>query len=698
MKSLLSIATVSGIGILSALSFHPSFRGKWVTPKNSIINSDTLKESAGPAKWKDIGSIEKNLLSQEFSIKDSGKIVPANANFINKKFKDSSYIIYLLDTFGHIQSYSEADDFGNIDFTVSKAGIYRIAQMNGSQILWSKRAQLVEGANYLKLPLNSYYVNSNRIFANKNRLTSVSIEKSTIKTLDRAVAVRSAVPTSKIAEMDIAYSFGDEAPTEEMAISRDIHITSPTVTSGRTKDIARPPHMEKKSIDKGKAGVMTAGVWNDLENWSRFDKTLKEEKVHAEQWNWKMDNRRYAVEVTDKNGKPAIDIALQMRNADGSIFWNAKTDNRGFAELWYAPFLPHLSDLPHDFYLYAQYGERGYTKLGKLSSDGDVRNSFRINFEIGTPTNVDICFVVDATGSMGDEINYLKEELMELMLRSSEFIPCGNIRLSTVFYRDVHDAYTTVSAPFTDRFEDAVDFVQLQSAGGGGDYPEAVDAGLIEAIEKLNWSASALSRLCFLVLDAPPHKEKKAEIERLTNEYAKKGIKIIPIAASGIDKPTEFLMKRMAAITAGDYIYITDHSGVGNSHIKPSGVKSDVDLLKNQLEKIIKKYTENKDCDKNAEPYNPDPKTLIFGDDQIIIQSYPNPATSFITIKSNASVNQIEVLSINGQMVKRVPTVNSNNYRLDVRDLSKGMYILRIYTSNRSYSSKILILNSQGID
>ncbi len=698
MKSLVSIATLSGIGILSALSFHPSFRGKWVTPQSSMSYSDSIKESSGPAKRIDIELIDRNPLSRKSSAKDYLKILGSKPNVLNKKYKDSSMLIYLLDTMGHVQGYSETDDFGNIDFTVSKAGVYRIAQMNGSQILWSKRAQLSQGTNYLKLPVNSYYLNSNRIFVNKNRLTSTSIEKSTIKTLDRSVAVRSAMPSPKTTEMDIAYSFGDGALTEEMAISRDIHITSPTVTSGRTKDIARPLHMEKKSIDKGKAGVMTAGVWNDLENWSRFDKTLKEEKVHAEQWNWKMDNRRYAVEITDKNGKPAIDIALQMRNADGGIFWNARTDNRGFAELWYAPFLPHISDLPHDFFLFAKYGERGFTKLGKLSSDGDVRNSFRINFETSTPTDVDICFVVDATGSMGDEINYLKEELMELMLRSSEFIPCGDLRLSTVFYRDVHDAYTTVSAPFTNRFEDAVDFVQLQSAGGGGDYPEAVDAGLNEAIEKLNWSTSALTRLCFLVLDAPPHKEKKAEIERLTNEYAKKGIKIIPIAASGIDKPTEFLMKRMAAITSGDYIYITDHSGVGNSHIKPSGVKSDVDLLKNQLEKIIKKYTQNKDCDKNAEPYNPDPKTLIFGDDQIIIQSYPNPATSFITIKSNASVNQIEVLALNGQSVKRIETVNSNNYRLDVRDLSKGMYILRIYTSNRTFSSKILILNSQGID
>jgi hypothetical protein len=299
---------------------------------------------------------------------------------------------------------------------------------------------------------------------------------------------------------------------------------------------------------------------------------------------------------------------------------------------------------------------------------------------------------------MGDEINYLKEELMELMLRSSEMVPCSELRLSTVFYRDVHDAYTAIHAPFTSRFEDAVDFVHKQSAGGGGDYPEAVDAGLNESIEKLEWSSKALARLCFLVLDAPPHKEKKSEIERLTQEYAAKGIKIIPIVASGIDKPTEFLMKRMAAITSGDYIYITDHSGVGNSHIKPSGVKSDVDLLKNQLEKTIRKYTENKDCDQEAQPYNPDPNTVIFGDDQIIIQSFPNPATSFINIHSNTAINSLEVYALNGQLVKRIENIGADRYRLDVRAIAKGMYVLKVNTQNQQYSTKILILSSQGID
>jgi hypothetical protein len=283
-------------------------------------------------------------------------------------------------------------------------------------------------------------------------------------------------------------------------------------------------------------------------------------------------------------------------------------------------------------------------------------------------------------------------------MRSSEMTPCSDLRLSSVFYRDLHDDYTAIHAPFTARFEDAVGFVQSQSAGGGGDYPEAVDAGLNEALDKLEWSPKALARLCFLVLDAPPHEEKQAEIQRLTAAYAAKGIKIIPIAASGVDQPTEFLMKQMAALTEGDYIYITDHSGVGNSHIKPTGGESSVDLLKNQLEKVIRKYTENKDCSDSVKPYEPDPQTLIFGDDQIIIQSFPNPAYSFIDIHSNVTIQSVAVYALNGQIVKNIETVGDNRYRLDVRDIDKGLYILSVKTSGQVYTSKILILDSQRLD
>jgi hypothetical protein len=611
--------------------------------------------------------------------------------------KDSTKLVFLLDTSGAFINQAERDAFGNVRFVIAQPGVYRIAQMSGNTLVKSQRTILNTGLQLLRIPLNNPTYARNWDFGTP--LGSPTTRGAAMDGISMSLKHESSVDMTSSSE-----ETSDDIPAREYDAMKVPMVKS---AAGVRRDASSPLKkkerigvvpVDKEETEKAKAGVVTAGIWNDLENWDRFNTTWKEPETSVAAWKWNLNNRRYAIEISDKNSKPAIDINVQLRNADGTVLWSAKTDNRGFADLWNAPFLANTKPETGSLLLFAQYGERPYTQLGKISANGESRNSFRLDFSQKTPKNVDVCFVVDATGSMGDEINYLKEELMDLMMRSSEMTPCSDLRLSSVFYRDLHDDYTAIHAPFTARFEDAVGFVQSQSAGGGGDYPEAVDAGLNEALDKLEWSPKALARLCFLVLDAPPHEEKQAEIQRLTAAYAAKGIKIIPIAASGVDQPTEFLMKQMAALTEGDYIYITDHSGVGNSHIKPTGGESSVDLLKNQLEKVIRKYTENKDCSDSVKPYEPDPQTLIFGDDQIIIQSFPNPAYSFIDIHSNVNIQSVAVYDLNGQIVKNIETVGDNRYRLDVRDIDKGLYILSVKTSGQVFTSKILILDSQRLD
>lgn len=692
MKSILRIATLSSIGIISAIGFlrsEPySFRGKLVTPLTTIDTA--AKPKRGLVKITKINHA-------------------ALKSALRSGVKDSTKLVFLLDTAGTFINQSERDAFGNVRFFIAQPGVYRIAQMSGTTVVQSQRTLLNSGLQLLRIPLlASTYASNMDLRSPLTRGAAMADGISLSLKHESSVGISATsdeasddIPTTEfedVTEMAPPHSgVRAVAPSRSMTPPRS-GVRADGRSTSKTKERIGAVIPDKKVTEKAKAGVVTAGIWNDLENWERFNTTWKEPETTVAAWKWNLNKRRYAIEISDKNGKPAIDINVQLRNTDGTVLWSAKTDNRGFADLWNAPFLADTKPETASLWLFAQYGERPYTQLGKISANGESRNSFRLDFSQETPKNVDVCFVVDATGSMGDEINYLKEELMELMMRSSEMVPCSQLRLSTVFYRDVYDEYTAIHAPFTARFEDAVGFVQSQSAGGGGDYPEAVDAGLNEALDKLEWSPKALARLCFLVLDAPPHDEKQAEIQRLTAAYAAKGIKIIPIAASGVDKPTEFLMKQMAALTEGDYIYITDHSGVGNSHIKPTGGESSVDLLKNQLEKVIRKYTENKDCSDSVQPYEPDPQTLIFGDDQIIIQSFPNPAYSFIDIHSNVTILSVSVYALNGQLVKNIKTVGENRYRLDVRDIDKGMYILSVKTAAKVYTSKILILDSQRLD
>ena len=89
-----------------------------------------------------------------------------------------------------------------------------------------------------------------------------------------------------------------------------------------------------------------------------------------------------------------------------------------------------------------------------------------------------------------------------------------------------------------------------------------------KALQDLSWEEGNYARLAFLLLDAPPHhnQEVMESIRKSIETYAANGIKLIPIAASGVDKNTEFLLRLMAIFTDGTYVFITNHSGIGNDH------------------------------------------------------------------------------------------------------------------------------------
>ena len=121
-----------------------------------------------------------------------------------------------------------------------------------------------------------------------------------------------------------------------------------------------------------------------------------------------------------------------------------------------------------------------------------------------------------------------------------------------------------------------------------GDWPEA-DEALADAIEGHAWSESAVARLCFVVLDAPPHdgEQPLAQVQASVRAAAAKGVRMIPLAASGTDKSLEFLLRFSAVATGGTYTFLTDHSGIGGSHIEPTIGEYQVEYLNDMLVRLI---------------------------------------------------------------------------------------------------------------
>ena len=169
-----------------------------------------------------------------------------------------------------------------------------------------------------------------------------------------------------------------------------------------------------------------------------------------------------------------------------------------------------------------------------------------------------------------------------------------NIYTSAVYYRDEGDDYLIKHSDFTSTTSKTIAFINDQKAKGGGDYPEAVHSAMDYAINKLNWSSDAKTRIAFLILDAPPHEDDLVieKINLIAQAAAMKGIKIIPITASGIGQDTEALMRFLAIITNGTYVFITNDSGIGGDHLEASVGDFQVEYLKDPMSRLIKKYAQ----------------------------------------------------------------------------------------------------------
>ena len=335
-------------------------------------------------------------------------------------------------------------------------------------------------------------------------------------------------------------------------------------------------------------GLVTAGEWNDLDNWDFYQKTLMKEPFKGFPDDWQMyTNHRIAVAITAKN-KPAANATVTLFRNDTPI-WTAKTDNLGRAELWVGAFQKEKELNPT--LLRLKVNEQWVSTAA--ISETQV-NRIALDETLPSPTNqVQIAFMVDATGSMGDELEFLKMDLKKVINEVQKTNTQLKISTATVFYRDEGDEYVVKHSPFTEDINQTTEFISQQRADGGGDFPEAVDKALVQ-LNQLQWQPEARTRIAFLVLDAPPHNKPAviSSIQYSVKTAAASGIKLIPVVASGIDKTTEFLMRFIAMYTNGTYVFITDHSGIGNKHLEPSVGEYQVEKLSDLMVRLIKKYLE----------------------------------------------------------------------------------------------------------
>lgn len=429
--------------------------------------------------------------------------------------------------------------------------------------------------------------------------------------------------------------------------------------------------------------LLTAGEVNDFKKWKLWeDYSENEFKEFAKLWNISI-KERYTVELQNDAHYPLVgESVFLIHKYTKDTIWYAKTDNTGKAELWANT---QKNDQASEYYI----SINGIQTIKNPYKFQDGINRLTLNKLCVNNNTVEIAFVVDATGSMGDEIEYLKIELEEVINKTFQQYNNIDVRAASVFYRDHGDEYVTKFVQFNNDLLKVLNFIKLQKAAGGGDMPEAVDAALTTAIDSLKWSTKARAKIMFLILDAPPHISEVNKINNLIQKATNQGIRVIPIVCSGADKQTEFLMRSIALATNGTYLFLTNDSGIGNEHIKPTTDYFSVELLNNLLPKIIQQMIFVQDCNNLTQP----DFSLRNQDNIVKVKISPNPTIGAITIVTNKFLKDIFITDFTGKILTRLNIgEKQTSWNLNIQHYPSGTYLVRYATIENTWGTEKIVL------
>ena len=455
-----------------------------------------------------------------------------------------------------------------------------------------------------------------------------------------------------------------------------------TAAVNSTKN-ANNPAPAVKSLPK--SGQLTAGHWNDLQNKDYWQEILAED---LNQWknHWQLfPTEVIELELLNKSNLPLIDAQVNLYTADKKeILWTARTDNKGKAALWIKPF--EEADEKTKVTAEVVHNGKAYP-LNLKAKTGKIEKQFKVNIDCAVTPVIDMLFAIDVSGSMKDELSFLKSELVDVATRVEAQNPDMRVRTASVCYQSPGDAYITKASDFSEDKNMTEAFFRLQEAKGGKGGEEAVELGLSHALD-LNWSENAVARFLFILLDEPPahDSQRQIELQNLSKRAAQKGIKIVPIVGSGAKRDLEFLMRSLSILTNGTYVFLTNHSGIGGDHLEPVTDSYEVFALNDLLVKIVNEGTQFKTCE-TIEYREEDADNQL--NNSFGVKVFPNPVSDILQVSLPKADMTVKLFNLSGQLVL---TLIKGESRLDVSAVPAGNYFLEIANGKMVQTERIVII------
>jgi len=381
-------------------------------------------------------------------------------------------------------------------------------------------------------------------------LVAVSIAVLVLTACSPAAAPAPAAPPPPV----VVERPAEKAPAPTMAPPPPVAVEG---RSGATPQSAPPSSKTQPGTP------VTAGVVDDNQQWSEY--LSYRERNRQLRVKDRDIAERYIVRVVDGSQRPVHDATVQI-SAGQQLFFEGRTDAGG-----QLLFHPRALDPQRQWQQVSQFTV--VARKGQAQATASFPRSQDERWTVtlqGAPiaewAQLDLLFVIDATGSMGDEIDKLKATMKVIADEIAALPEQPDVRYGLVAYRDRGDQFVVRTWDFTSNLAEFQRTLNALQACCGGDTPESVNEALNKSIHTLNWRSENTVRVLLLVADAPPHLDYNEQFSYDTDMIAavKKGIKLFPIGASGLDAQGEYIFRQLAQFTGGKFVFLT-YAQKGNS-------------------------------------------------------------------------------------------------------------------------------------
>jgi len=304
---------------------------------------------------------------------------------------------------------------------------------------------------------------------------------------------------------------------------------------------------------------LTAGEINDNELWRDYLEYRRQfENSGWDQYVWNVDvEERHVINIETAGGLPVLGADVQVYSGQDLVtdFTSPATGT--------VYFFPNVYRTRRD-QQYEVVVSKNQTQTSFDLTPGQS-NEWFITLDVPPtqpPVQVDVLFLLDATGSMGDEIDQLKDNILSISAQIEALPANPDVRFGMVLYRDRGDEYVTRNYGFTGDVQEFQEALVQVRAAGGGDKPESLNEALHVAVNEVTWRSDETAKLIFLVSDAPPHLDYPRDFDYTATmqDAAEQGIKVHTIASSGLEDTGpygEFIYRQIAQYTGGNFIFLT---------------------------------------------------------------------------------------------------------------------------------------------